>query len=146
LAYVGRMDELQTLYNDFELLDDWEERYRHVIELGRALPPLPDRARTPANKVMGCASQVWIESEPHERSGRTVIDFMGDSDALIVKGLIAIAFMMFSGKTPEEIMAVDAQAVFERLGLKEHLTQQRSNGFASMVGRIKLDAHRALAA
>jgi cysteine desulfuration protein SufE len=146
MAYVGRMDDLQTRYDDFELLDDWEERYRHVIELGRALPPLPDRARTPANKVMGCASQVWIESHPRERAGRTVIDFAGDSDALIVKGLIAIAFMMFSGKTPEEIMAVDAGAVFERLGLKEHLTQQRSNGFASMVQRIKSDARRALAA
>jgi cysteine desulfuration protein SufE len=146
MAYVDRMDALQTLYDDFELLDDWEDRYRHVIELGRALPPLHDSARNAVNKVMGCASQVWIESHPRDGAGRTVIDFVGDSDALIVKGLIAIAFMMFSGKTPEEIMAVDAGAVFTRLGLKEHLTQQRSNGFASMVNRIKADARHALAA
>jgi cysteine desulfuration protein SufE len=140
------MDQLQTLLDDFVLLDDWEERYRHVIELGRALPPLPDAARTAANKVMGCASQVWIESTPAQREGHTVIDYTGDSDALIVKGLIAIAFMIFSGKTPEQILASDAGVVFEKLGLKEHLTQQRSNGFASMVARIKSDARQMLAA
>jgi cysteine desulfuration protein SufE len=140
------MNAVQNLIDDFELLDDWEERYRHVIELGRALPELPGSARTPANKVMGCASQVWIDAHPGTRNGKTVIDYMGDSDALIVKGLIAIAFMLFSGKTPEEILAADAGAVFEKLGLREHLTQQRSNGFASMVARIKSDAHQALAA
>jgi cysteine desulfuration protein SufE len=143
IPYLKGMDAVQTLIEDFELLDDWEERYRHVIELGRALPPLPETARTPANKVMGCASQVWIDSKPGARDGKTVIDYAGDSDALIVKGLIAIAFMLFSGKTPQEILAVDAGAVFEKLGLREHLTQQRSNGFASMVARIKSDAHQA---
>jgi cysteine desulfuration protein SufE len=140
------MNDLDQLLADFEFLDDWEERYRHVIELGRALPPLPESARTAANKVMGCASQVWIESRPEQRDGRTVLAYVGDSDALIVKGLIAIAFMIFSGKTPDDILKADAGAVFDRLGLKEHLTQQRSNGFASMVKRIKSDAQAALAA
>jgi cysteine desulfuration protein SufE len=133
-------DKLQALYDDFDLLDEWEDRYRYIIELGKNLPPFDDRFRDAAHKVSGCASQVWIQSEPAERDGRTVITYSGDSDALIVKGLIAIALRIFSGRTPEDILRQDAGAVFARLGLSEHLTQQRSNGLASMVKRIKSDA------
>jgi len=123
---------------DFELLDDWEDKYRYVIELGRALPPLPEAARTDANKVRGCASQVWLLTrvDPHTK----VMTFQGDSDAHIVKGLVAILLTMLSGKTAAEIVASDPLAAFDRLGLKEHLTPQRSNGLASMVARIKADA------
>ena len=133
---------IENLQADFELLDDWEERYRYVIELGRLLPPFEEKFRTPKYKVSGCASQVWIHSEQNG----LVLTFSGDSDAIIVKGLIAIAFMIFSGKTPEQILALDANAIFEKLGLKEHLTPQRSNGLVSMVARIKSDARRVLAA
>ena len=133
---------IESLQADFELLDDWEERYRYVIELGKLLPALDEKWRTPQYKVSGCASQVWIHAE---HDGK-VLKFTGDSDALIVKGLIAIAFMMFYGKTPEQILAQDAAAVFAKLGLKDHLTPQRSNGLASMVARIKSDARQTLAA
>ncbi|HUQ36871.1 MAG TPA: SufE family protein [Aestuariivirga sp.] len=133
---------IENLQADFELLDDWEERYRYVIELGRLLPPLDEKFRTPKYKVSGCASQVWIHAE-HDGS---LLTFTGDSDALIVKGLIAITFMIFSGKTPAQILALDANTIFAKLGLKEHLTPQRSNGLVSMVGRIKSDARQVLAA
>ncbi len=133
---------IENLQADFELLDDWEERYRYVIELGRLLPPLDEKIRNPQYKVSGCASQVWI----HAEHNGAVLSFSGDSDALIVKGLIAITFMIFSGKTPAQILALDAQAIFAKLGLKDHLTPQRSNGLASMVARIKADARQVLAA
>ncbi|HLA02943.1 MAG TPA: SufE family protein [Aestuariivirga sp.] len=133
---------IESLQADFELLDDWEERYRYVIELGRLLPDLDEKWRTSKYKVSGCASQVWIHAE---HDGK-ILKFSGDSDALIVKGLIAIAFMIFSGKTPEQILAQDADAVFTKLGLKEHLTPQRSNGLVSMVARIKSDARQHVAA
>jgi cysteine desulfuration protein SufE len=136
-----------TIRADFALLDDWEDRYRYVIELGRTLPPLPDALRTDANKVRGCASQVWLASHVHQPAsvGPPVLAFQGDSDAHIVRGLIAILFAMFQDRTPETILGTDAQAAFAELGLKEHLTPQRSNGFFSMVERIRSDA-RALAA
>ncbi len=137
---------LEQLQSDFDVLDDWEERYRYVIELGRALAPLAEKWRTPTYKVMGCASQVWIHPTSETKDGNTILNFTGDSDALIVKGLIAITFMIFSGKTPQEILAQDAAAIFARLGLKDHLTPQRSNGLASMVARIKADARQALPA
>ena len=133
---------IENLQADFELLDDWEERYRYVIELGRLLPPFDEKFRTPQYKVSGCASQVWI----HAEQNGPVLTFMGDSDAIIVKGLIALAFMIFSGKTPEQILALDANAIFAKLGLKEHLTPQRSNGLVSMVARIKSDARQVLTA
>jgi cysteine desulfuration protein SufE len=136
------INTIEDLQADFELLDDWEERYRYVIELGRLLPDLDEKWRIPLYKVSGCASQVWIHAD---RNG-DVLNFTGDSDALIVKGLIAIAFMIFSGKTPEQILAQDANAIFSKLGLKEHLTPQRSNGLVSMVARIKADARQTLAA
>ncbi len=148
MAYLSVImnDRLQSLYDDFDLLDEWEDRYRYIIELGRSVPPLDEAWRTATQKVSGCASQVWIHSDAVKRNGATVVDFHGDSDALIVKGLIAIAFLIFSGRPAEEIVSADAGAVFARLGLKDHLTQQRSNGLASMVKRIKADAEAALAA
>jgi cysteine desulfuration protein SufE len=131
---------------DFGLLDDWEDRYRYVIELGRGLAPLPEALRTEANKVRGCASQVWLASSVRERDGAPpLLDLKGDSDAHIVRGLIAVLFALYDGKTAEQILSTDAAAVFAGLGLKEHLTPQRSNGFFSMVERIRADA-QALAA
>ncbi len=128
--------KLDELIADFEFLDDWEERYRYVIELGRALPAMDDALKTPATKVSGCASQVWIYSTIEGNR----LKLQGDSDALIVKGLIAIAFMIFEPLTLPEIETVDTPSIFAKLGLKDHLTPQRSNGLASMVARIKADA------
>ncbi|CAN5276002.1 SufE family protein [soil metagenome] len=139
------MTYADTLRADFELLDDWEDRYRYIIELGRALPPLADADRTPENKVRGCASQVWIASRVRETGGEPVLELAGDSDALIVKGLIAIVFGLYSGKPAREIAGIDAQALLDSYGLKDHLTPQRSNGLASMIARIKADARAAAA-
>jgi len=144
-------DELQpmTLENilaDFQLLDDWEDRYRYVIELGRALPLLPEAARTEANKVRGCASQVWLATEVNGATAGAAprLSFKGDSDAHIVRGLIAILFAIYSGRRADEIVRIDVEGVFRRLELAEHLTPQRSNGFASMVERICTDARRVM--
>lgn len=132
--------DLEQIYDDFELIDDWEERYRYVIELGRTLEPLPDEARNGNNKVQGCVSQVWLETIRGSGDDGPMLRFRGDSDALIVRGLIAILFALYSGRTPREIIETDAEAVFARLGLKEHLTPQRSNGLAAMVRRVRQDA------
>ena len=140
------MATIDDLYADFEFLDDWEDRYRHVIDLGRDLPPFGDAARTAENKVRGCASQVWITSQVTGPQDDPVLHFEGDSDALIVKGLIAIAFMLFQDRPARDILATDAVPVLRRLGLSDHLTPQRSNGFAAMIGRIKADAEAALQA
>jgi cysteine desulfuration protein SufE len=138
---------LDEIVDNFSLLEDWDDRYRYVIELGRALSPLAERDRTEANKVQGCASQVWLATTVHPNGqGGPLLTFSGDSDAHIVRGLIAILFAMFSGKQARDILSTDAIAVFERLGLREHLTPQRSNGFRSMVERIRADAQAALAA
>jgi cysteine desulfuration protein SufE len=133
---------IDAIRSDFALLDDWEDRYRYVIELGRSLPPLPEALRTDGNKVRGCASQVWLASEvrPTAPGKAPVLAFKGDSDAHIVRGLIAILFALYRDRTPEDILRTDARAVFSELGLGEHLTQQRSNGFFSMVERIRGDA------
>jgi cysteine desulfuration protein SufE len=138
---------LDAIRSDFALLDDWEDRYRYVIELGRTLPPLPDGLRTEANRVRGCASQVWLATSVHRPSpaAATILAFQGDSDAHIVRGLIAILLAIYADKTAEEILRTDARAAFAELGLQEHLTPQRSNGFFSMVERIRRDA-QALAA
>jgi cysteine desulfuration protein SufE len=137
---------LDEIVDNFSLLEDWDDRYRYVIELGRALSPLAERDRTEANKVQGCASQVWLATTVHPNGqGGPMLTFSGDSDAHIVRGLIAILFAMFSGKQARAILSTDAIAVFERLGLREHLTPQRSNGFRSMVERIRADAQAALA-
>jgi cysteine desulfuration protein SufE len=139
----ARMD-IDGLVEDFALLDDWEDRYRYVIELGRELPELADWERTDANKVRGCASQVWLVSEL-KRNGDARLRFRGDSDAHIVRGLIAILFALYSGRSPREVLETDAEGAFARLGLREHLTSQRSNGLSSMVARIRADAEAALA-
>ncbi|HWB47424.1 MAG TPA: SufE family protein [Hyphomicrobiaceae bacterium] len=127
---------------DFALLDEWEDRYRYVIELGRSLPPLPDELRTEANRVRGCVSQVWLASRPQApRPGAApVLELQGDSDAHIVRGLIAILFALYRGKTADEVLQADARGLFSELGLQDHLTPQRSNGFFSMVERIRRDA------
>ncbi len=134
---------LAELRDEFELLGDWEERYRYVIELGKDLAPLSDEERTDPYKVRGCASQVWLVTEP--RADGTLA-FRGDSDAHIVRGLIAIVLRLYSGRTPAQILAFDAKAAFEQLGLAGALSTQRSNGLASMVARIRRDAETAMAA
>jgi cysteine desulfuration protein SufE len=139
--------DIARILEDFDVLDSWDDRYRYVIELGRALPPFPESARNDSNKVQGCASQVWLISEtrPALNGGGPRLEFQGDSDAHIVKGLIAILFALYSGQTARTILDTDALATFERLGLREHLTPQRSNGFRSMVERIRADARAVLA-
>lgn len=137
---------LARLQSDFELLDDWEDRYRYIIELGRTLQPMPDSLKTETTKVRGCVSQVWLVSEAGAAANGQgpVLHFQGDSDAHIVRGLIAILFALYEGKPAAEILAIEPETVFDALGLKEHLTPQRSNGLASMVERIRADARAAL--
>ena len=131
----------EDLAETFAFLDDWEDRYRHVIDLGKAMPPLDDSFKVPALKVDGCASQVWLR--PQIAEGR--FDFQGESDAMIVRGLIAILHALYSGLTVAEVLEVDAPAELRRLGLDEHLSQQRSNGVRAMVGRIRKLAGEAAA-
>jgi cysteine desulfuration protein SufE len=140
------MADIAEIIDNFEVLDDWDDRYRYLIELGRELPPLAPAAHNDANKVQGCASQVWLETDVR-RNGPDgpVLIFVGDSDAHLVRGLIAVLFAMFSGKAAKDILKIDAITLFERMGLREHLTPQRSNGFRSMVERIRRDANAALA-
>jgi cysteine desulfuration protein SufE len=129
--------ELQDLAAEFDLLGDWEERYRYIIDLGRTLAPLNDAERVDTNKVRGCASQVWLVTEP-TGDGRLV--FRGDSDAMIVQGLVAVMLRLYSGRAPEDIIGFDAPAALKQLGLDGALSAQRSNGLASMVQRIRRDA------
>ncbi|KQT54263.1 cysteine desufuration protein SufE [Aureimonas sp. Leaf454] len=136
------MQTIDDIKADFELLDDWEDRYRYLIELGRQLPPMPDGSQTDASKVPGCVSQVWLSSEMEANEPPRIV-FHGDSDAHIVKGLVAITLALYSGRTPDEILRTDAEATFAELGLREHLTPQRSNGLRSMVKRIRSDAEKA---
>ena len=141
------MTDIDEIIDNFSLLDEWDDRYRYLIELGRELPPLAAEAHNDANKVQGCASQVWLDTNVRPNgAGGPVLTFVGDSDAHIVRGLIAILFAMYSGRSAKDILATDAVALFERMGLREHLTPQRSNGFRSMVERIHSDARTALAA
>lgn len=135
-------DDLADLVSEFDLLEDWEERYRYVIDLGKDLAPLTDSERSEANKVRGCASQVWLVTEPHADG---TVTFRGDSDAHIVRGLIAVVLRLYSEKPAAAIRDFDAKSAFDQLGLSGHLSAQRSNGLASMVGRIRRDAE-ALAA
>jgi cysteine desulfuration protein SufE len=139
------MASITEVVENFSLLEDWDDRYRYLIELGRTLAPLPDSARTDQNKVQGCASQVWLATavKPDGGSG-PVLTFLGDSDAHIVRGLIAILLALYSGKPAKDILSTDAVALFDKLGLREHLTPQRSNGFRSMVERIRSDARASL--
>lgn len=135
------------LEENFALIDDWEDRYRYVIELGRALPPMPDALKSDHHKVRGCASQVWlvVEAAPAEPGRPPVLHIQGDSDAHIVRGLVAILLAIYQDRPADEIAGHDALADFAKLGLKDHLTPQRSNGLASMVARIRNEAKEALA-
>lgn len=132
-------EAFEDLAETFAFLDDWEDRYRHVIDLGRAMPPLDDSFKVPALKVQGCASQVWLR--PMIEDGR--FDFQGDSDAMIVRGLIAVLHALYAGLPVAEVAKVDATAELGRLGLNEHLSSQRSNGLRAMVERIRDTASRA---
>jgi len=140
------MSAIDDIIENFELLDQWDDRYRYVIELGRTLPPLAAAAHSEANKVRGCASQVWLIThvKPDGAAGPT-LTFEGDSDAHIVRGLVAILFALYSGKRAQEILEIDAEALFHKLGLRENLTPQRSNGLRAMVDRIRAEAKAALA-
>ena len=140
------MTTIDEIRENFELLEEWDDRYRYVIELGRTLEPMPEAEHSQGNKVQGCVSQVWL-SKKLDRSGGNgpVLKYLGDSDAHIVRGLIAILLTLYSGRTPQEILSTDAAAVFDEFGFREHLTPQRSNGLRAMVERIRTDAHAALA-
>ena len=140
------LQSIDPIIDDLGFLDDWEDRYRYIIEIGRSLPPLSDAARSDANKVRGCASQVWLSTSIEHGDGEPVLTFEGDSDAQIVRGLVALAIALYSGKRASEIVSTDAVELFGRLGLKEHLSAQRSNGFRSLVDRIRSDAAKSLAA
>ena len=138
---------LDDIVANFELLEEWDDRYRYLIELGKTLEPLPEDAHNDANKVRGCASQVWLTSRSEGGPGAgTRLHFRGDSDAHIVRGLVALALAIFSGKPAADILATDAFAIYERLGLAAHLTPQRSNGVRAMIERIKSDARAVSAA
>ncbi|MFC7290913.1 SufE family protein [Hirschia litorea] len=130
------------LREDFEFLTDWEERYAHIIDLGKSLSPLSDAEMIDDNKVMGCASQVWLVTEPSVKEG--ALKFRGASDAILVSGLIAMLLEIYSDNTPEDILAFDADAFFASIGVDEALSPQRSNGFKSMLARIRQDAQSAI--
>lgn len=136
--------QIETIRDDFSFLDDWEDRYRYVIDLGNGLAPYPEELRDAAHKVPGCVSQVWLHADRGEGSDPE-IDFLGDSDAHIVRGLVAIMIAFYSGRRASEIAAADAEGLLRDLGLDEHLTPQRANGLRSMIGRIRQEADRALA-
>ncbi len=138
---------IDQIIEDLEFLDDWEDRYRHIIDLGKGLEPLPEAVRTEANKVRGCASQVWLDTSVSRSGsgGEPVLHFRADSDAHIVKGLIRVILAIYGDHSAKEILRTDAGAIFQRIGLDQHLTPQRSNGVRSMVERIKTDAAKALA-
>jgi cysteine desulfuration protein SufE len=135
------LSAIETIRDDFASLDDWEDRYRYVLELGHSLEPLSAEAHNDVNKVRGCVSQVWLERDSRTNAeGGSILHYRGDSDSHLVRGLIAITIALFSDRTPEQILSVDANAAFRELGLEQHLTPQRSNGVRSMVERIRTDA------
>ncbi|SLN11837.1 Cysteine desulfuration protein SufE [Pseudoruegeria aquimaris] len=139
-------EAFEEIAETFDFLEDWEERYRHVIDLGKAMPPLEEAFKVPATKVDGCASQVWLLPEIEGSGARAVFRFRGDSDAMIVRGLIAVLMALFNGLTVEEVLKVDAGGELARLGLNEHLSSQRSNGLRAMVQRIRETAAATAAA
>lgn len=139
---AGIDQTINDLADDFALLPDWEERISHVIELARSLEPITDAERTEENRVRGCISRVWLVSERRDDAPEKLY-FRGDSDAHLVRGEIAMLLRIFSGRTPQEILSIDPKAVFERLGLKDALTAQRSNGLFSMMNRIQQEARAA---
>jgi cysteine desulfuration protein SufE len=133
-------DAFEDIVDTFEFLDDWEDRYRHVIEMGKAMPPLEDALKVDATKVKGCASQVWLVPRIEGEGPQARFDFAGESDAMIVRGLIAILHALYAGLTVREVLEVNAPAELARLGLNDHLSAQRSNGLRSMVERVRLVA------
>lgn len=139
-------EAFEEIAETFEFLDDWEDRYRHVIELGRELPPLDEAVKVPATKVEGCASQVWLLPRIEGTGPQATFDFQGESDAMIVQGLIAILHALYSGLSAEAVLKVDAPAELGRLGLNDHLSAQRSNGLRAMVERIRKLAGEAASA
>ena len=141
-----RPPAVEEIVDNFAMLDEWDDRYRYLIELGRTLEPLPEAAHNEENRVRGCVSQVWLLTRTDEGEGGKRLFFTGDSDAHIVRGLVALTLALFSGRTPEAILRTNAQALFDELGLGSHLTPQRSNGMRAMVERIRADARAALAA
>jgi cysteine desulfuration protein SufE len=144
---AGRMMTIDEIRDNFALLDDWDDRYRYVIELGRMLDPMPEADHSAENKVQGCVSQVWLSRQiGRSENNQPALNYLGDSDAHIVRGLIAILLTLYSGRSPQEILATDALAVFDEFGFRDHLTPQRSNGLRAMVERIRSDARETLAA
>jgi cysteine desulfuration protein SufE len=141
------MMTIDEIRDNFALLDDWDDRYRYVIELGRMLDPMPEADHSAENKVQGCVSQVWLSRQiGRSENNQPALNYLGDSDAHIVRGLISILLTLYSGRTPQEILATDALAVFDEFGFRDHLTPQRSNGLRAMVERIRSDARETLAA
>ncbi|OJU27747.1 MAG: cysteine desufuration protein SufE [Nitrobacter sp. 62-13] len=137
---------IDEIRDNFELLEEWDDRYRYVIELGRTLAPMSEAEHSATNKVQGCTSQVWLSLKTaRDADNDPVLTYVGDSDAHIVRGLIAILLTLYSGRKPQAILDTDAIAVFDELGFREHLTPQRSNGLRAMVERIRRDAREALA-
>ncbi len=133
------MSKVDEIIKEFEQLGQWEERYRHLIQLGKALPELPEEAKTEANKVKGCQSQVWLVTELETRNGEPVIVYRGDSDAAIVKGIVALLLRVYSGLSPQEVLDLDT-AFIDRIGLRQHLSMSRANGLNSMLKQINLYA------
>ena len=138
-------EAFEEIAEDFDFLDDWEDRYRYVIELGKAMTPLEDELKCSATKVDGCASQVWFVEEIRGSGMDANFRFRGDSDAMIVRGLIAILRSLYNGLTLPQVLGTDAEAELGKLGLRDHLTSQRSNGLSSMIARIRAIAARSLA-
>ncbi len=140
------MTTIDEIRDNFELLEEWDDLYRYVIELGRTLKPLPEEGHSPENKVQGCVSQIWLSKQlDRGNGGEPRLNYLGDSDAHIVRGLIAILLTLYSGQTPKHILATDAIKVFDEFGFRDHLTPQRSNGLRAMVERIRNDAREAVA-
>src|SRR5437868_648262 len=143
----GTRMTIDEIRDNFALLEDWDDRYRYVIELGRMLAPMPEAEHSAQNKVQGCVSQVWLAKHVGRNDkNEPQLNYLGDSDAHIVRGLVAILLTLYSGHTPQQILGTDAIALFDEFGFREHLTPQRSNGLRSMVERIRADARQALAA
>jgi cysteine desulfuration protein SufE len=146
MTFLLMTQTIDDILSDFDLFDDWDERYRYLIDLGRRLQPLPETSKTERNRVRGCASQVWLDTRRStDASGRTRLSFKGDSDAHIVKGLVALILALFDGKTPQEILSTNPEEVFGKLQLAQHLSAQRANGVRAMVERIKAEARATVA-
>lgn len=138
------MMNITEIVENFSYLDEWEDRYKYVIELGKELEPMPDALQVDANKVRGCASQVWLSTSVTDRDGEPVLHFLGNSDAHIVRGLVCITLAIFNDKTAREIIDLDAEAIFDEIQLREHISAQRSNGLNSMLKRIRAEAESVL--